>query len=205
MIKIGITGSLASGKTTASQILSYGRGPLFSADQVVKKLYKNKNFKKLLSTKFNIKNDNFIKKNLRKIILGNNKNIEKLEKIIHPQVRIDMKKFTKKNKNRKMLFYEIPLLIESNLMKYFNIIIFVKAKRNFRLKRFKSKNGDLKLFNLLDKKQLNDNKKIKFCDYVVVNEKNLKILKIKLLDIISKYEWNFFRHRNNWFIFRRRS
>ena len=96
--------------------------------------------------------------------------------------------FTKKNKNRKMLFYEIPLLIESNLMKYFNIIIFVKAKRNFRLKRFKSKNGDLKLFNLLDKKQLNDNKKIKFCDYVVVNEKNLKILKIKLLDIISKYE-----------------
>ena len=41
MIKIGITGSLASGKTTASQILSYGRGPLFSADQVVKKLYKN--------------------------------------------------------------------------------------------------------------------------------------------------------------------
>ena len=188
MIKIGITGSLASGKTTASQILSYGRGPLFSSDQVVKKLYKNKNFKKLLSTKFNIKNDNFIKKNLKKIILGNKKNIKKLEKIIHPRVRIDMKKFTKKNKNRKMLFYEIPLLIESNLMKYFNIIIFVKAKRNFRLKRFKSKNGDLKLFNLLDKKQLNDNKKIKFCDYVVVNEKNLKILKIKLLDIISKYE-----------------
>ncbi|MDA8757426.1 dephospho-CoA kinase [Candidatus Pelagibacter bacterium] len=188
MIKIGITGSLASGKTTASQILSYGRGPLFSADEVVKKLYKNKDFKKLLSTKFSIKNDNFIKKNLRKIILGNNKNIEKLEKIIHPQVRIDMKKFTKKNKNRKMLFYEIPLLIESNLMRYFNIIIFVKAKRNFRLKRFKLKNGDLKLFNLLDKKQLNDNKKIKFCDYVVVNEKNLKILKKKLLDIISKYE-----------------
>ena len=99
-----------------------------------------------------------------------------------------MEKFTKKNKKRKMLFYEIPLLIESNLMKYFNIIIFVKAKRNFRLKRFKSKNGNLKLFNLLDKKQLNDNKKIKFCDYVVVNEKNFKILKIKLLDIISKYE-----------------
>ena len=45
MIKIGITGSLASGKTTASQILSHRRGPLFSADKVVKKLYKNKHFK----------------------------------------------------------------------------------------------------------------------------------------------------------------
>ena len=42
MIKIGITGSLASGKTTASKILSHRRGPLFSADKVVKKLYKSK-------------------------------------------------------------------------------------------------------------------------------------------------------------------
>ena len=38
MIKIGITGSLASGKTTASKILSSGRGPLFSADKDVKEL-----------------------------------------------------------------------------------------------------------------------------------------------------------------------
>ena len=188
MIKIGITGSLASGKTTASKILSYGRGPLFSADKEVKKLFKDKNFKKQLSRKFNIKNDNFIKKNIKKIILGNNKNIEKLEKIIHPQVRINMKKFTSKNKNRKLLFYEIPLLIESKLMKYFNIIIFVKAKRSLRLKRFKSKSGNKKLFDLFNKKQLNDNKKIKFCDFVVVNEKDLKILKKNLLDIVSKYE-----------------
>ena len=190
MIKIGITGSLASGKTTASQILSHRRGPLFSADKVVKKLYKNKHFNKLLSKKFNIKNDNFIKRNLKKIILANNNktNIKKLEKIIHPLVRINMKKFTEKNKNSKFIFYEIPLLIESKLMKYFNIIIFVKAKRNLRLKRFKSKNGNKKLFDLLDKKQLNDDKKIKFCDHVVVNEKNLKFLKRSLLDIISKYE-----------------
>ena len=39
MIKIGITGSLASGKTTASRILSYKNGPLFSADKIVKELY----------------------------------------------------------------------------------------------------------------------------------------------------------------------
>ena len=194
MIKIGITGSLASGKTTASQILSYRRGPLFSADKIVKKLYKDENFKRLLSKKFNIKNDNFIKKNLKKIIFANKKNILKLEKIIHPQVRINMKKFTNKNKNKKLLFYEIPLLIESKLMKYFNIIIFVKAKRNLRLKRFKSNNGDEKLFNMLDKKQLNDKKKVKFCDHLVVNEKNLKILKKKLLNIIGKYDRNFFRH-----------
>ena len=73
-------------------------------------------------------------------------------------------------------------------MNYFDIIIFVKAKRNLRLKRFKSKNGNKKLFDLLDRQQLNDNKKIKFCNHLVVNEKNLKFLKKNLLDIISKYE-----------------
>ena len=48
MIKVGITGSLASGKTTASKILSAGRGPLFSADAVVKKLYTKNSIKRIL-------------------------------------------------------------------------------------------------------------------------------------------------------------
>ena len=95
-----------------------------------------------------------------------------------------MRSFTLKNRNKKFLFYEIPLLIESKLMKYFNIIIFIKAKKKLRLKRFKSKNGDKKLFNLLNNKQMKDKKKIKFCDHVVVNEKNLRILKKNLLAII---------------------
>ena len=51
MIKIGITGSIASGKTTASKIISSGNGPLFSADNVVKKLYVKNSFKKLVSKK----------------------------------------------------------------------------------------------------------------------------------------------------------
>ncbi len=188
MIKIGITGALASGKTTASKILSNKRGPLFSADKVVQKLYNERKFKRLLSKKLKIPDNNLIKKNLKKIIKKNKSNLKKLEKIIHPRVRSEMKKFTIKNRKRKLLFYEIPLLIESNLMKNFNVIIFIKAKRNLRLKRFKLNKGDEKLFNLLDKKQMKDTKKIKFCDYVVVNEKNFRILKKNLSDIIHKYE-----------------
>jgi dephospho-CoA kinase len=68
MTKIGITGSLASGKTTASKILSYKRGPLFCADSVVKQLYKNKNFKSKLSKKFKVKNNNQIKSSIKKLI-----------------------------------------------------------------------------------------------------------------------------------------
>ena len=188
MIKIGITGSLASGKTTASKILSSKRGPLFSADKAVKELYKNKNFKSLISKRFKIKNNSQLKESLKKLILKNKNSIKKLERIIHPLVRKKMKKFTSKNRNKKLLFYEIPLLIESKLMKHFNSVVFIKAKKELRLKRFISKNGDKKLFNLLNNKQMNDIKKIKSCDHVIVNEKNLSILKINLLAIISKYE-----------------
>ena len=65
MIKVGITGSLASGKTTASKILSYRRGPLFSADKVVRELYQKRDFKNTLYKKFNLKNKNKIKINLK--------------------------------------------------------------------------------------------------------------------------------------------
>ena len=188
MIKIGITGSLASGKTTASKILSSRRGPLFSADKVVKELYKNKHFKSLVSKRFKIKNNSQLKKSLKNLILKDKNSIKKLEKIIHPLVRKKMKNFTTQNRNKKLLFYEIPLLIESKLMKHFNVIIFIKAKKQLRFRRFQLKNEDKKLFNLLNNKQMNDKKKIKFCNHVVVNEKNLDILKKNLFVIISKYE-----------------
>jgi len=188
MMKIGITGSLASGKTTASKILSFKKGPLFSADLAVKKLYTKKNFKKILIKKFQINKNLNIKKEITKKILFEKTNIKKLEKIIHPLVRKEMNKFAQKHKKKQFIFFEVPLLIESRLMKRFDVIFFIKAKRKIRFKRFKLKGGEKKVFNLLDKRQLSDEQKNKHCDYVIVNEKNLKILKKKLLDIFKKYE-----------------
>ena len=188
MKKIGITGSLASGKTTASKILSLGRGPLFSADSAVKNLYKKKNFTKFLSKKLKVNFDNSFKKRLINILIKNQIDLKKIEKIVHPLVRKEMEKFTKKNKNSSIIFYEIPLLIESKLNKKFDVIIFIKAKKMTRLKRFKAKGGNKKLFEILNKKQLSDKKKINFCDHVVVNEGNKKVLEKNLLDIINKYE-----------------
>ena len=69
--------------------------------------------------------------------------------------------FTLQNKNKKILFYEIPLLVESKLIKHFDVIICIKAKKQLRLRRFRSKSEDKKLFNVLNNKQMNDTKKIK--------------------------------------------
>jgi dephospho-CoA kinase len=73
-------------------------------------------------------------------------------------------------------------------MKYFDVIIFIKANKHIRLKRFKANGGNLKTFNLLNNRQIVDSKKAKFSDFVVVNEKNLYILKKKLSIIMNKYE-----------------
>lgn len=188
MKKIGITGSLASGKTTASIILSKKKGPLFSADDVVSKLYKNNNFKKKIAKQFKVTNFKNIKKIIKNKILSNRSNIKKIEKILHPIVRKKMNIFCLNNKRKKFAFFEIPLLVESNLMKNFDVIFYIKAKKSIRLKRFEVKGGDKSLFEILDKKQLKDSKKIKYCDHIVVNEKNINILKKKLLSIFNKYE-----------------
>ena len=129
MIKIGITGSIASGKTTASKILSKKIGPLYSADKEVKQLYKIRSFQKLLIKKLSINKKFNLKNSVKKKIINSKTNFKKLEKIIHPLVRIEMKKFSILNKKKNKLFYEIPLLIEGKLMKHFDIIIFIKAKK----------------------------------------------------------------------------
>ena len=56
MKKIGVTGSIASGKTTASKILSRKYGPLFSADEAIKKLYED-HFKKLIIKSLKLKTE----------------------------------------------------------------------------------------------------------------------------------------------------
>ena len=111
MKKIGITGSISSGKTTVSKILSAGKGPFFSADLVVKKLYQKKSFKKKILKKFKFRNTKNIKKSLKQKILENKNNLKIMEKIIHPIVRDEMKKFIKRNKKKNFIFLEIPLLI----------------------------------------------------------------------------------------------
>jgi len=188
MIKIGLTGSIASGKTTASKIISGRRGPLFSADKVVKELYKQNSFKRIVAKKLNFQLNKDFKNTVKKKILKKKENLKKLEQVIHPLVRRKMLFFSNKNKNKKFLFFEIPLLIESNLTKYFDSIIFIKSKNSLRLKRYILKGGNVKLFSLLNKHQLKDIKKMKFCDHIVVNNKSLSVLKKKLLNIIKLYE-----------------
>jgi dephospho-CoA kinase len=177
MIKIGITGSLASGKSTVARLISRNKYPIFNADNAVKTLYKKRIFTKKIQKQFHFKNTRNLKNKIKNLIKKDKKILKKLEMILHPLVRKEMGEFIKKKKNNKITIFEIPLLIESKLTRYFDFVVFVGAKKNIRLRRYVAKGGNKKIFTILEKRQKKPSKKIKISDYVIYNNKSIKSLK----------------------------
>ena len=133
MKSIGITGSIASGKSTVAKLMAGKKYPLFSADQIVTNLYKNKKFIQKLIKKFNLNKNENIKEQIKFKLKENKNNFKKLEKTIHPLVRRKMRSFLKKR--NKLVIFEIPLLLESKLGKNFNTLVYVGAKKTSKTKK----------------------------------------------------------------------
>ena len=85
-MKIGITGSLSSGKSSVAKLLSKNKKLLFSADKAVKDLYFDNYFKKKIKAKFKIKGKN-IKEEIKLKLLKKEITLKELGAIIHPFVR----------------------------------------------------------------------------------------------------------------------
>ena len=129
MIRIGILGDIGSGKSFVAKNFGY---PVFNADREVSKLYKkNKNIylklKKVLP--------NYIyefpidKIQISKAILENNSNLKKIIKVVHKEIRNKLQSFLKKNKKRKLVILDIPLLLENNLNKKNDILVYVETRK----------------------------------------------------------------------------
>ena len=154
MIKIGIIGDIGSGKTFVSKQFGY---PVFNADKEVSKIYK-KNKKCFIQLKKKLPNyiNSFPikKKELTNAIFANKKNLKKIENIVHPKVRKNMKKFIDKNKESKILIFDIPLLLESKKYKEY-VLVFVQANKKDIYKNLKKRiNFNNKIFKNLKKSQL---------------------------------------------------
>tara|TARA_B100001540_G_scaffold181065_1_gene159730 strand:- start:843 stop:1418 length:576 start_codon:yes stop_codon:yes gene_type:complete len=189
MIKVGILGDIGSGKTFVANQFGH---PVFNADREVSKIYKNNKscFKKL---KKNFPNHIFSfpvnKKEISKLILLNKKNIKKINKIVHPIVRAKMNKFINKNKKKKIVVFDIPLLLENKIKKKDFIFVFVDAKKKNIVKNLKKrKSYNLEIIKLLKKFQLSLNYKKKVSNFVIKNnfkmepvKKSVKLLKSRIL------------------------
>ena len=186
MIRIGILGDIGSGK---SYVAKNFRLPLFNADDEVRKLYKNdkKTFYKLKKilpkyfTQFPINKSEIIY-----AILSNKQNLKKIIKIVHVEVKKKMKIFLKKNKNKKFVILDIPLLLENKLCQKNDILVFVKSKKYEILKRLKKrKNFNKKIFQIFRRIQLPLDYKEKKSHYVIKNNFSKKSVKNDIKKILK--------------------
>ena len=166
MIIIGILGDIGSGKSYVAKCFGY---PVFNADLEVSKLYKKEKkiynkLKKILPKYF--QTFPIIKTEVSKAILANKSNLNRIVKIVHLEIRKKMKIFLNKNKNKKIVILDVPLLLENNLNNKKDILVFIQSKKIDILKRLnKRENFNQKLFNRFKKIQLSlsyKKKKISF-------------------------------------------
>ena len=187
MIRIAVVGDIGSGKSHIAKLFNY---PTFNADLEVVKIYKKnrkclKTLKKKLPKYFSslpIK-----KKEIIKAISDNEKNLKKITKIIHPEVRKKLSTFLKKNKKRKAIILDIPLLLENKLNQKSDIVVFIESKKSEIIKRLKKRdNFNLKLYNKFKKIQLPLSYKKKKSNYIIKNNFTNKFVKISVKKILKK-------------------
>ena len=152
-------------------------------------IYKNKKiFKKLKKElpdyflSFPIK-----KKDILFAILDNKTNLKKIVKIVHKEVRKKMIFFLKKNKKKKFVILDIPLLLENKINKKNDILIFVKTKKEEVLKRLKKRdNFNKKLLNKFKNIQLPLDYKKKKSQFIINNDFKKKTVSKYVKNILNK-------------------
>ena len=189
MIKIAVIGDIGSGKSYVAKQFGF---PVFDADAEVAKLYKQsrgcyRKLKKKLPAY--ITSLPIIKSMLVSAIISNKNNLKEITRIVHPLIRKRMNFFLKKNKNKKIIVLDIPLLLENKIYKNNFVLVFVDAKQKEIRKRLKKRsNFNIQIFNKLKKLQLAVEKKRKKSDFIIKNnfkhdstKKNVKKILRKIL------------------------
>ena len=187
MIRIGILGDIGSGKSYVAQNFGY---PVFNADYEVAQLYqKDKNiFNKLkLQLPKYIHSFPIEKKEVSNAILSNKKNLKKIVKIVHFEIRKKLNNFIKSNKHKKIIILDIPLLLENKINKKKDILVFVQSKKSPILKNLrKRKNFNKKLLKKFKEIQLPLNYKKKKSHFIIKNNFTKKSIKDGIKGILKE-------------------
>ena len=187
MIKIGILGDIGVGKSFVANNFGY---PVFNADLEVVKLYKQnkKIFNKLKKAlpkhlySFPIE-----KKEISNAILANRHNLKKITNIVHMEIRKKLSIFLKRNKNKKIVILDIPLLLENKINKKNDILIYVQSKKTNIQKRLKKRvNFNQKLLNKFRNIQLPLNYKKKKSQFIIKNNFTKKSVENGIRRILKK-------------------
>lgn len=150
-IHVGLTGSLASGKTSALREFKRGGWQVLSADEMVHEIYEEQNVDR---------------EALRRGVLSSKRALKRLEAWIHPLVEKKMRQFLKRECRAVV---EIPLLFEAGFEEYFDWLVYVYAPKQERRRRAIKRGMPGKIFDFLEGQQWPAVKKTKRADFVLHN------------------------------------
>ena len=172
MIKVAITGNIASGKSVIQNYLISKGYKVIDTDDLAKTV-RDENSALIIENfkDFDIEENGKIStQKLGNLVFENSKLRKKLDKIIHPLIFEKMEEFFNQNQDENIVFVGIPLLFETHAEKYFDKIIFVQSDNEIRLQRLMARN------NLTEKEALNrinsqisQEEKIKNSEFVIYN------------------------------------
>lgn len=146
MLKIAVTGSISSGKSTVCELLKVLGAYVLSSDDIVHKLLQSdkviqNQLNQLLQTQLNFDNQQY-RSQISEKIFSDPIKLQNVEKLLHSRVMstIEQTYASCLKEGRFQLFVcEVPLLFEAHLENFFDEIVYVTAPKDCCIKRFKQK------------------------------------------------------------------
>ena len=177
MIKVGISGKIASGKSEVEKILQKLNFKVFDLDVISHNLFDNKNIKNVILKEFKTLD----RKEIGNIIFNNPDKKEKLENILYPELKKIILELFEENKNEKYVFISGALLFKSGFYKLFDKIIFIDAPESIRLQRLIKRNN-LDEKSALERLNLQDDSTL--ADFIIENNSDINSLKEKISEVL---------------------
>lgn len=171
MIKIALTGNIASGKSTVQSILEKEGYKVLDTDKTGHSLLDEiDEIKEAFKDHDILEAGKISRDKLGKLVFDNPEMKTKLENIIHPAIKNEIIKFFDKNKNEKYVFVSIPLLFESGMQNLFDKSLLIYTDDNLREKRLISRNHfSIEYARKRMSAQISQDEKKELCNYVIYN------------------------------------
>ncbi len=171
MLIIGLTGSIAMGKSSAGEYLVQRGIPLFDADDVVHELYRNEAVEPVGAVfPQAIEGNRIDRAKLSERLISNPEKIDVLEAIVHPMVIDKRMAFIEKHRlqGAKMVAVDIPLLFEKQLQDSVDVILLMTAPADVQEERAMKRPGmSAQKFAMIRAHQMDDEQKRLLADFVI--------------------------------------
>ena len=143
-MNIGITGSIACGKSTVSDYLIAKGYTIIDADKLGHVALTSDDVKRKLAEKFSdeiLENNEISREKLGKLVFGNDDNLKILNSIIHPKIKELILKLQEEHENEDLVFLDIALLYEANFVDLVEKVAVVYVDEDIQLKRLMTRNS----------------------------------------------------------------